>query len=114
MIVCNMAIEGGARAGLIAPDDATYQYLFGRPYAPKGKDSMLLSNDGGSYPPIGRHLRQVALARCRQIEPMRTFERNPGHGGERTYSRPGGDRGPTGTGSLAKALRYMALTPVSR
>jgi 3-isopropylmalate/(R)-2-methylmalate dehydratase large subunit len=38
MTVCNMAIEGGARAGLIAPDDKTYQYVQGRPHAPKGAD----------------------------------------------------------------------------
>ena len=38
MTVCNMSIEGGARAGLIAPDDTTYQYLAGRPFAPKGAD----------------------------------------------------------------------------
>ena len=36
MTVCNMSIEGGARAGLVAPDDSTYQYLAGREYAPKG------------------------------------------------------------------------------
>ena len=38
MTVCNMSIEGGARAGLVAPDDTTFAYLEGRPYAPKGKD----------------------------------------------------------------------------
>src|SRR5271163_4539353 len=38
MTVCNMSIEGGARAGLIAPDDKTYQYISGRPFAPKGAD----------------------------------------------------------------------------
>jgi 3-isopropylmalate/(R)-2-methylmalate dehydratase large subunit len=38
MTVCNMSIEGGARAGLVAPDDTTYQYLNGRTYAPKGAD----------------------------------------------------------------------------
>jgi 3-isopropylmalate/(R)-2-methylmalate dehydratase large subunit len=37
MTVCNMTIEGGARAGLIAPDEKTYDYLKGRPRAPKGK-----------------------------------------------------------------------------
>ena len=36
MTVCNMAIEGGARAGLIAPDESTFQYVKGRPHAPKG------------------------------------------------------------------------------
>ena len=38
MTVCNMSIEGGARAGLIAPDDTTFEYLTGRPHAPKGAD----------------------------------------------------------------------------
>ena len=37
MTVCNMAIEGGARAGLIAPDETTYAYVKGRPHAPKGE-----------------------------------------------------------------------------
>ena len=36
MTVCNMAIEAGARAGMVAPDETTYEYLKGRPYAPKG------------------------------------------------------------------------------
>ena len=36
MTVCNMAIEGGARAGLIAPDEKTFAYCMGRPHAPKG------------------------------------------------------------------------------
>jgi len=38
MTICNMSIEGGARAGLIAPDDKTFEYIKGRPYAPKGGD----------------------------------------------------------------------------
>ena len=38
MTICNMSIEAGARAGLIAPDEKTFQYINGRPYAPKGKD----------------------------------------------------------------------------
>ncbi len=38
MTVCNMSIEAGARAGMIAPDDTTFAYLEGRPYAPKGAD----------------------------------------------------------------------------
>ncbi len=37
MTICNMSIEGGARAGLIAPDEKTYEYLKGRPKAPKGE-----------------------------------------------------------------------------
>ena len=37
MTICNMSIEGGARAGLVAPDDTTYQYIAGREFAPKGQ-----------------------------------------------------------------------------
>ena len=45
MTVCNMAIEGGARAGLIAPDQKTFDYCYGRPNAPKGSDwDLALSN----------------------------------------------------------------------
>ena len=38
MTVCNMSIEGGARAGMIAPDDTTFAYMEGRPFVPRGKD----------------------------------------------------------------------------
>ena len=38
MTVCNMSIEAGARAGMVAPDDVTFAYLEGRPHAPKGPD----------------------------------------------------------------------------
>ncbi|OYY05721.1 MAG: 3-isopropylmalate dehydratase large subunit [Acidocella sp. 35-58-6] len=57
MTVCNMSIEAGARAGLIAPDDVTFEYIKGRPYAPKGEDfakaveywRTLPSDDGAHY-----------------------------------------------------------------
>src|SRR5690349_4086329 len=57
MTVCNMSIEGGARAGLIAPDDTTFQYLCGRPAAPKGAEwdaavarwKQLPTDDGAAY-----------------------------------------------------------------
>jgi 3-isopropylmalate/(R)-2-methylmalate dehydratase large subunit len=57
MTVCNMSIEGGAKAGLIAPDDTTYQYVNGRPFAPKGTDwdaavarwRRLPSDEGSTY-----------------------------------------------------------------
>ncbi|WP_250144355.1 aconitase family protein, partial [Escherichia coli] len=41
MTICNMSIEGGARAGLISPDEITYSYMKGRKYAPKGEDYSL-------------------------------------------------------------------------
>ncbi len=67
MTVCNMSIEAGARAGLIAPDDTTFEYLAGRPYAPQGAawDAALarwraLPSDDG------RGLRPHCHARCRR------------------------------------------------
>ena len=57
MTICNMSIEGGARAGLVAPDDTTYQYLAEREFAPKGKDwddavarwKQLPTDEGATY-----------------------------------------------------------------
>jgi 3-isopropylmalate/(R)-2-methylmalate dehydratase large subunit len=81
MTVCNMAIEGGARAGLVAPDDVTFQYLAGRPAAPRGAawDRALarwraLPSDPGA--PFDRSLSLDAAA----LEPMITFGTNPGMG----------------------------------
>ena len=49
MTVCNMAIEGGARAGLIAPDQKTFDYLKGRPHAPKGTNWEMALNFGKCF-----------------------------------------------------------------
>ena len=52
MTVCNMSIEGGARAGLVAPDDTTFQYLSGRPHAPQGRRlGRRRWRAGSSFPP---------------------------------------------------------------
>src|ERR1700726_2103009 len=81
MTVCNMSIEAGARAGLVAPDEITFEYLNGRPHAPKGADWDAavarwtpLPSAGG--PPLTRPLANPARAR----EPMITFGPNPGMG----------------------------------
>jgi 3-isopropylmalate/(R)-2-methylmalate dehydratase large subunit len=114
MTVCNMSIEGGARAGLIAPDDTTYQYLFGRPFAPQGADFETalarwrqLPTDAGAV--YDRSLSFDAAL----LEPMLTFGTNPGQGMPVSGRVPD----PASIGnlqereSLAKALRYMALEP---
>ena len=79
MTVCNMSIEGGARAGMIAPDETTYEYLRGRPRAPQGADwdSALnrwqnLRTDAGA-----RFDRSVTIA-ADSLQPMVTFGTNPG------------------------------------
>ncbi|MBV9665779.1 MAG: 3-isopropylmalate dehydratase large subunit, partial [Actinobacteria bacterium] len=81
MTVCNMSIEGGARAGMVAPDDTTYEYIAGRHYAPKGADwdaavarwKQLPTDDGATYD------KQISID-ASTLEPMITFGTNPGMG----------------------------------
>jgi len=78
MTVCNMSIEAGARAGLVAPDDTTFQYLAGRPFAPKGRAwdealdrwRRLPTDEGATYD------RTVELD-ADALEPMITFGTSP-------------------------------------
>jgi 3-isopropylmalate dehydratase large subunit len=78
MTVCNMSIEAGARAGLIAPDDTTFEYLKGRPMAPQGEDwdkaveywRTLPSDDGAAYD------KEVVLA-AEDIAPQVTWGTSP-------------------------------------
>ncbi len=114
MTVCNMAIEGGARAGLIAPDDATYEYVAGRAFAPKGADwdaaverwKQLPTDEGAVY---DRTLSLDGAA----LEPMITFGTNPGMGMpiSGTVPDPATVTDRIERESLDKALRYMALEP---
>jgi 3-isopropylmalate/(R)-2-methylmalate dehydratase large subunit len=105
MTVCNMSIEAGARAGLVAPDDTTYQYLAARPRAPKGEAwdqaqkrwKTLPSDEGARF---DREERFDASA----LEPMITYGTNPGMGIGITAPVPA----PT-SASMEKALRYMGL-----
>jgi 3-isopropylmalate/(R)-2-methylmalate dehydratase large subunit len=105
MTVCNMSIEGGARAGLIAPDDTTFQYLSGRPHAPKGAEwdaavarwRQLPTDDGATY---DRSLTIDADA----LEPMITYGTNPGMGVAITQALPDSN-----DPNLIKALKYMGL-----
>jgi 3-isopropylmalate/(R)-2-methylmalate dehydratase large subunit len=114
MTICNMSIEAGARAGLIAPDETTFEYIAGRSYAPTGADwdaavtrwNGLSSDEGASYD-LSVELDAAALA------PMITFGTNPsmaipidGHVPDPTAARSGAERA-----DLDKALRYMALEP---
>ncbi len=112
MTVCNMAIEGGARAGLVAPDDVTFQYLAGRPAAPQGAawDRALarwraLPSDPGA--PFDRSISLDAAA----LEPMITFGTNPGMG-MRVGGRipdPAALSDASQRAALEKALGYMGF-----
>jgi 3-isopropylmalate/(R)-2-methylmalate dehydratase large subunit len=114
MTVCNMSIEAGARAGMIAPDEVTFAYLAGRERAPSGpswKDAVqrwreLATDDGASFD------RSVALD-AGTLEPMITYGTNPGMGVAVTGKVPSpGDVSDAGQrAALEKALRYMDLAP---
>ena len=112
MTVCNMSIEGGARAGLVAPDDTTFQYLDGRPHAPRGAQweaalarwRQLPTDEGPAYD------RTVTMD-AGSLEPMITYGTNPGMGMPITAALPDpsqvGD--PMARDSISKALKYMGL-----
>jgi 3-isopropylmalate/(R)-2-methylmalate dehydratase large subunit len=105
MTVCNMSIEGGARAGLIAPDDTTFQYLKGRDHAPKGaawdaavaRWKQLPTDDGAVYD------RSISID-ADALEPMITYGTNPGMGLPITAPLPAAS-----DPNVAKALQYMGL-----
>ncbi len=112
MTVCNMAIEAGARAGLVAPDETTYEFLKGRPMAPKGADwdaavarwKQLPTDEGAVYD------KRIAID-ASELEPMITFGTNPGMGmGISSHiPDPASISDPLERDSLTKALRYMDL-----
>jgi len=112
MTVCNMSIEGGARAGMIAPDNATFEYLAGRPHAPKGaaweaalaRWKQLPTDEGAVYD------REITID-ANALEPMITYGTNPGMGIPVTAALPdpASVADPLERDSITKALRYMGL-----
>ena len=114
MTICNMSIEGGARAGLIAPDDTAFNYLHGRSGAPQGRawDEALAywhslpSDDGAIYD------KEVTLD-AGLLEPMITYGTNPGMGLPITQPIPDPDSvvDASQRQTLVKALQYMGLQP---
>ena len=114
MTICNMSIEGGARAGMVAPDDTTFEYVAGRPYAPKGAAweqavadwRKLPTDDGASFD------NEVVLD-ADTLTPMITYGTNPGMGMRITDRVPDPDQLSDVSAKVAldKALRYMDLQP---
>ena len=112
MTVCNMSIEGGARAGLVAPDDTTFQYLCERPHAPKGAEwdkavarwRKLPSDDDAVFD------RSVSID-ADALEPMITYGTNPGMGMpiSAALPDPAAVADPMARDSITKALKYMCL-----
>jgi 3-isopropylmalate/(R)-2-methylmalate dehydratase large subunit len=114
MTICNMSIEGGARAGMIAPDETTFAYLQGRPYAPKGADwdravdywRTLVTDDDAQFD------RSLTLD-ANKLEPMVTYGTNPGQGVAVTGRIPLPEEltDPAERRSLLSAMDYMGLQP---
>ncbi|MBO6523877.1 MAG: 3-isopropylmalate dehydratase large subunit [Balneolaceae bacterium] len=111
MTICNMSIEMGARGGMIAPDEITFEYVKGRNHAPKGEEfdkaveywSTLYSDEDAEFD-------SEYTFRAEDIEPMITYGTNPGMGIGVTQNIPTLDdvKNPSG---LQKSLDYMGLKP---
>ena len=114
MTICNMSIEGGARAGLIAPDDTTFEYIEGRPHAPRDRawDEALTrwralpTDDGARYD-------KTVTIDASALEPMVTYGTNPGMGIPITSAvpSPNDQADPAARRALERALEYMDLRP---
>ena len=114
MTICNMSIEGGARAGMVAPDETTFAYIKGRKHAPDGADwedavakwRQLPSDEGAVYD------REIII-RADELVPMITYGTNPGMGMPITADVPAleSESDYNRRGALAKALDYMDLRP---
>jgi 3-isopropylmalate/(R)-2-methylmalate dehydratase large subunit len=112
MTICNMSIEGGARAGMMAPDEKTFEWVKGRPYAPKGDDweravaywETLYTDEDAVFD------RELTLD-ASELAPMVTYGTNPGQGVPVTGRIPRADEleDPAERRSLLSALEYMGL-----
>src|SRR6266540_1456856 len=114
MTICNMSIEGGARAGMVAPDETTFSYVAGRPFAPKGQDWDRALADWRSLPSDeGVVYDKSVTLDAGALEPMITYGTNPGMGMPITGRIPDPARAadPASRQALDKALTYMDLRP---
>ncbi len=114
MTVCNMSIEAGARVGMVAPDDTTFEYLRGRPYAPNGADWdaaveawKVLPTDPGAV------FDKTLIIDASELEPYVTWGTNPAMvvpvGG--SVPEPASFSSPSDRSAAEQALEYMDLEP---
>ncbi|SEJ00478.1 3-isopropylmalate dehydratase large subunit [Demequina mangrovi] len=114
MTICNMSIEAGARAGIIAPDQTTFDYVHGRPHAPEGEDwdaavaywKTLVTDEDAVFDA------EVTL-NAADLEPFVTWGTNPGQGLPLSASVPDPEQiaDEVDREAAANALEYMGLTP---
>ncbi|MCI0493309.1 MAG: 3-isopropylmalate dehydratase large subunit [Planctomycetes bacterium] len=112
MTVCNMSIEGGARAGLIAPDETTFAYLRGRPFAPPGVDfDKAVERWRGLPTDPGAIFDKSLVFDGAKIAPQVSWGTNPGQVAPVTgrIPRPSEFSGPNDQKAAASALQYMGL-----
>ena len=113
MTVCNMSIEAGARAGLIAPDETTFNYVKGKPHAPQGADwdaalaywSTLFTDSDAKFD------KEITI-NADELEPFVTWGTNPGQGLplNANVPNPADFSDPEERGAAERALEYMGLT----
>jgi len=114
MTVCNMSIEGGARAGMVAPDDTTFAYMEGRAFMPRGKDfqeaveywKSLVTDEGAQYD-------STVTLQAEDLAPMVTWGTNPGMVTQVTsrVPEPSSFQNPVDRKAAESALLYMDLKP---
>ncbi|MEV7609194.1 3-isopropylmalate dehydratase large subunit [Microbacterium sp. NPDC089320] len=114
MTICNMSIEAGARAGMVAPDETTFEYLKGRPHAPKGQDwddavaywRTLPTDEGATFD-------AEVFIDADELEPFVTWGTNPGQGSSLSAAVPDPAEIADANERAAaeRALEYMDLTP---
>jgi 3-isopropylmalate/(R)-2-methylmalate dehydratase large subunit len=117
MTVCNMSIEAGARAGMIGPDETTFEYLKGRDHVPHGADwdaaverwSQLRTDEGATFD-------KTVVIEANNLAPMITYGTNPGMGMQISELMPTTDRFADAAQRAAfeKAMGYMDLQPGQR
>jgi 3-isopropylmalate/(R)-2-methylmalate dehydratase large subunit len=118
MTVCNMSIEGGARAGMIAPDEKTFEYMKGRPFTPAGEDWDRAEEEWKSLPADpGATYDKTVVIQTSDLEPFVTWGTNPGMVVGVTGRVPNPESFPEEADRAAaeRALEYMGLeaeTPI--
>jgi 3-isopropylmalate/(R)-2-methylmalate dehydratase large subunit len=117
MTMCNMSIEGGARAGMVSPDETTFAYLEGRPFVPRGKDFQIAVDHWRSLATdAGAKFDETLTLHANELAPMVTWGTNPGMVTQVTDRVPDpasfGD--PVDREAASRALVYMDLKAGTR
>ena len=108
MTVCNLSIEMGARGGMIAPDEKTFDYIKGREYTPQGASwDKAMGYWETLYTDEGAHFDKELSFHGSEIDPMITFGTNPGMGMSITKAIPKAEEIEGGAATYAKSLAYM-------